>query len=624
MSAITGIFYRNKQKVTPKLIKNMNNMLSHRGPDGSAVWYDGSVALGHQMLWTTPESLHEKLPFEDDDSMLVITADARIDNRDELSKELNIENKEEISDSYFIMKAYSKWGENCPEHLLGDFAFVIWDKNNEKLFCARDHMGVKPFYYYLSEEVFVFGTEIKALFCIHEVPRKLNELKVAHHLIPIFTDREITFYEDIHRLPAAHKFIITNDSNIITDYWKLDPDLEFSANSDEEYYEKFREVFSESVRCRLRSNYEIGFELSGGIDSSSVICTAKKLCDNSLNSFSLIFNKIKKVDESYYIQKVIDTGSINPHFLVGDSISPFKEMEKIFFFQEEPPSTPNSSIIWELYKKMNENDVRIVIGGHDGDCAFYKGENYFRELFVKLNWIKLIKEINGYSKRKEQKVFNIFIEHVIFSIIPKTSEIWSRYKGIRQEKDFSFINDEFEQRFNLKKHFKDIELTPFKEANTSKKTHYYYLTLATHQYIFEMMDKYAGAFGIEPRHPIMDKRLVELCYAVPSEVKFSKGWDRMLARVGLADILPEEVQWRVKKVDFFPIFERNLLLFEKDRLDDLMEGEELNNYIKTEEVKKIYERFKDGNRGADPIDVWKIAILSMWLKYNSNSLSKES
>ena len=130
MSAITGIFCRDGRKVKPELIKKVNDSLSHRGPDGSAIWLNGSVGLGHQMMWTTQESLNEKLPFEE--GGLVITADARIDNRKELSEKLHVKNNEDVSDSYFILKAYEMWGENCPEHLLGDFAFAIWDKNLEK------------------------------------------------------------------------------------------------------------------------------------------------------------------------------------------------------------------------------------------------------------------------------------------------------------------------------------------------------------------------------------------------------------------------------------------------------------------------------------------------------------
>ena len=142
MSGITGIFRRDGQDVDQADINNMNDKISHRGPDGSRIWCEGQVAFGHQMLHTTPESLQEILPFEDKESGLVITADARIDNRKSLSLKLGIEDNKYVSDSYFILKAYEKWGEKCPEKLLGDFTFAIWDENRETLFCARDHMGV--------------------------------------------------------------------------------------------------------------------------------------------------------------------------------------------------------------------------------------------------------------------------------------------------------------------------------------------------------------------------------------------------------------------------------------------------------------------------------------------------
>ena len=167
MSAITGIFYRNGRNVNYDQIKKMNDSISHRGKDGSGVWIEGSVALGHQMLHTTQESLLEKLPFKDETSGMVITADARIDNRTELALVLKLENNEKVPDSTFILKAYQKWGEMCPDKLLGDFAFAIWDPYKKQLFCARDHMGVKPFYYYLSDDALFFATEIKAFFTMN-------------------------------------------------------------------------------------------------------------------------------------------------------------------------------------------------------------------------------------------------------------------------------------------------------------------------------------------------------------------------------------------------------------------------------------------------------------------------
>mgnify|MGYP000875659545 CR=1 FL=1 len=185
MSAITGLFFRDGRLAYSEEIKKMNDLLSHRGPDGSGLWYEGSIALGHQMMHTTPESLYEILPFEHVNSDLVITADARIDNRNELAPLLGLKDVKSVSDSTYILMAYKKWGEKCPDKLLGDFAFAIWDKKNETLFCARDHMGVKPLYYFLSDSVFIFSTEIKALLGFPGVSNKLNELGVAFYLISI-------------------------------------------------------------------------------------------------------------------------------------------------------------------------------------------------------------------------------------------------------------------------------------------------------------------------------------------------------------------------------------------------------------------------------------------------------
>src|SRR5262245_20600165 len=162
--------------------------VAHRGPDASGSWCQGAVGLGHRMLWTTPESLSEKLPLANQAGDLAITADARIDNRDELTAALGLPPHSGVTDSMLILLAYEHWGEHCPEKLLGDFAFAIWDGRKRVLFCARDHFGVKPFYYCHSGRLFAFASEIKALLSLPEVPRRLNEVRVADYLVPIFDD----------------------------------------------------------------------------------------------------------------------------------------------------------------------------------------------------------------------------------------------------------------------------------------------------------------------------------------------------------------------------------------------------------------------------------------------------
>ena len=160
-----GIYFRDSRTADPSHLKFMMKALGHRGPDDRHFWNEGPAGLGHVMLWTTPESLHEKLPLADELSGIVITADARIDNRDDLIVALwgSGEPAKSISDSQIILRAYQKWGEGCPERLVGDFAFCIVDRRRHMVFCARDASGDRPFYYYLSDKVFVFGSEIRAL-----------------------------------------------------------------------------------------------------------------------------------------------------------------------------------------------------------------------------------------------------------------------------------------------------------------------------------------------------------------------------------------------------------------------------------------------------------------------------
>ena len=206
MSGIAGVYYLDGRTVDSADLERMVDILAHRGPDGAAVWCEGSAGLGHRMLHTTPESLHEELPLVSAYGDLALTADARIDNRGELLSALRIDRPhEEVCDSELIIEAYKKWGERCPERLLGDFAFAIWDGRNRRLFCARDHMGVKPFYYYRSYRLFAFASEIKALLCLPDVPHKLNEVQIADYLLDnYYEDKAVTFYEGILRLPPAH------------------------------------------------------------------------------------------------------------------------------------------------------------------------------------------------------------------------------------------------------------------------------------------------------------------------------------------------------------------------------------------------------------------------------------
>ena len=466
MSGITGIFYRNGRTIETEQIQNMNDMISHRGPDGSAIWKDGSTALGHQMLWTTPESLHESLPFEEHG--LTITADARIDNRKELSKTLDIEDIEDISDSYFILKSYEKWGDQCPKHLLGDFVFVIWDKIRKEIFCARDHFGVKPFYYYLSNETFFFASEINALKYHDEVGHDFNNLRIATYLVPLAENREYTFYESINRLPAASTLLINSDEMKKNTYWALDVNKEILMDSDEEYAQKFLEIFTEAIKCRMRSAYSTGSLLSGGLDSSSIACTMHKILqeENSnydLKTFSIIFDDLNICDEKEYIDEVLLLDNLEPYFVKGDKYSPLNEINEVLESIGEPFNVPNLYLHRELYQEAEKKEVRVLLDGFDGDTTVFFEERYALDLAREMQLKKLFSELKFMAKKSNLNLFQMFSISIILPLMSNNMQnlmqkILNLLKidiNLIESGYFDIINNDFIDSTELKKHFKE-------------------------------------------------------------------------------------------------------------------------------------------------------------------------
>src|SRR5579862_1739106 len=298
MSAIAGVVYLDGRPVNGEP-ERMAERLAHRGPDGSGAWTRGSVGLGHRLRHTTPESLSEAQPVVVRSGRLALVADARIDNRAELLEALSVEPRPApISDAELILRAYEAWGDQCPERLLGDFAFAVWDERRQVLFCARDHFGAAPFYYHHAPgRAFIFASEIKALFCCPEVPRRLNEERLSDYLQPMLEDKTATFHQEIHRLAPAHRAVMSRDGIRIEEYWALDPEREIRCSSDAEYAEGFRERFLEAVRCRARSAFPVGSLLSGGLDSSSIACAARMPGMGNgepVHTFSAVFDEVRQ------------------------------------------------------------------------------------------------------------------------------------------------------------------------------------------------------------------------------------------------------------------------------------------------------------------------------------------
>lgn len=634
MSGIMGIYYLNGEPVDRANLGRMVDTLAHRGPDGSAIWSEGAVGFGHRMLWTTPESLLETLPFVNHRGDLAITADARIDNRDELIAALSFCDRpaEKITDSQLILAAYEKWGESCLEHLLGDFAFAIWDRRQQKVFCARDHMGVKPLYYYYSGKIFVFASEIKAILCLPEVPRRLNEIRVADHLIGSIEDKTSTFYQDILRLPAAHSLTIGCQGNQLRSYWSVNLKHELRLCSSQEYIEAFREIFTEAVRCRLRSAFPVGTMLSGGLDSSSIACVARNLLaetgNNRLSTFSAIFPSLvevdPRIDERHYIEAVVAMGEVEAHYVHADRISPLTEREQVSWHLDGACLAPNLYMDWAIFKAAHQQGVRILFSGVDGDTTVSYGHEYLSVLARTGRWQKLTAEARGLSREFYNSAVSprrLVWEYGFKPLVPEfVLQLSDKLRGRTQSlwPQSRLINPAFAQRVGVSKHTESLIASGIQSARTAREEHWYALTSGLMQYSLQTLGELAAAFSLELHYPFGDRRLVEFCLALPPEQKLHQGWTRSIMRRAMAGILPPEVQWRKGKGNLSANFKQRLKDDEQETLEEviLKNPQLIEEYVDVPALRAAYQRYisQPIRREEDAFNVFMAVTLALWLR----------
>jgi asparagine synthase (glutamine-hydrolysing) len=607
----------------------MVDNLAHRGPDGAGAWSEGSVGLGHRMLWTTPQSLREKLPLVKGSRDLIITADARLDNREELIVALGLGGRprEEVADSELILGAYERWDERCPERLLGDFAFAIWDRRRQEVFCARDHMGVKPLYYYRSDRAFVFASEIKAILCVPGVPRRLNEVRVADYLVTAVEDKEITFYQGILRLPPAHSMTVNREGISKRSYWSLDSSREVRFRSDQEYAEAYREVFTEAVSCRLRSAFPVGSHLSGGLDSSSIACVARELLesdgDRQLHTISAIFEDLPQCDERPFIGAVLDQGRLEPHFVKdADLLSPLANLDRVLWHEDEPFVVAHLTMFWSLCRAAHQQGARIFLRGDGGDNTVSYGLTYLRELALMGRWMTMATEIHGlcrHSHFSPCSPWSLLLRYVLRPLAPEPVRRAWRMLRRRNRPPWAVdtvIRLDFARRVGLAERYQTLERAHMSPARTLREEHWLDLTGGEHAAWLEVCERISAAFSIEDRYPFYDRRLLEFCLALPPEQKLNKGWTRVVARRALSGTLPKEVQWRSSKGNLSPAFHRGLLTADRVFLERVI-SEDLQliePYVDVAALRETYHRYRLEPTNAAGFTIWNAVTLAFWLR----------
>jgi asparagine synthase (glutamine-hydrolysing) len=667
MSGILGLIYQDGRPVYDAQLRTMSAAIAHRGPDDRGIWVEDSAGLGHQMLWTTPESLLEKLPRIDPFTQLVITADIRLDNRSELITQLNLgsESSEKLTDSQILLTAYRQWGEACPEYLLGDFAFAIWNPNTQTLFCARDHFGVKPFYFYTHPETFAFASEIKALLALEDIPAKLNEVRFADYATLTLNDPSITSYQNIWRLPPAHALTLhPHQAPQQRQYWQLDPNKEIHHASNEDYAQAYRHHFLEAVRCRMRSAFPVGAHLSGGLDSSSVACTARYLSlqDNGapIHTFSHTYPDVPDSDESTFIDIVLKQNHFIHHNIRGDTLGALTEWEALLGILDEA-LIGSSYFNWIINRAAGENGIRILMSGFDGDSVVGHGLNYLTESAQALQWQTVIQEATQFIERygrvestasgliklhslpmlgklaqsRRWLSFAQAVNQLSSAVQISRKRLWYEYgfkelDGVRQVREwrskqraqynranpFPFANPAFLERLNYAQRQQTLQPTlppPQSEREYQWRT----LTSGLMALSLEVVDLLSTAHKVETRHPFLDKRLVEYCLAIPSCQKLNQGWSRVVMRRGMAGILPSEIQWRGSKGNSTAVFFHGLQTYDRQLLDEVVNKDfnRLADYIDLPYARKYYSAVMDG-KCKEIAALWFVITLALWFRYH--------
>ncbi|MGD9629038.1 MAG: asparagine synthase (glutamine-hydrolyzing) [Pyrinomonadaceae bacterium] len=641
MSAIAAIFRLNGGAVEASSVERVLDRLEHRGIDDKGVWTEGPIGIGHRMRWTTPESHFEKLPFRDPKMGVVITFDGRLDNRKELSEALSISGTPEfqVTDSEYVLRAYQKWGDACLPHLLGDFVFAIWNERERTLFAARDPLGVKHvYYYYQPGRLFALATEIKALFAIRGIPKVLNDECVGDYLVANSEDKENTFYKDIRRLPATHALSVNDRRLNIWEYWKPEG-KELSLKSNGEYQEMFRELFSAAVTSRLRSSYPVGSMLSGGLDSSSIVCVASKFLKDKaeppLHTFSAIFPTIAKtdprIDERRFMRSVIESTGCIAHMVTADEASPFSDIKEILWHTDHPVGAP-MYMDWEIFKSAKAAGVRTVLSGIDGDSTVSHGYEDLANFVLRGQYFRLIRESLALRKnmpRPSHSLKRLVWRNGIKRRLPSwTFAAWRKIRGresnattkspIAFPLHFNSVNREFREAHDLEGRIRRLRAANFPDEISPIEYHWRALTGGHFAEVLENLEKASAAFGVEARFPFFDRRLIEFCISLPPGQRIYRGWTRSIFRHAMDGLVPPDVLWRSDKSNIGASVKVNMLKFGADQLARLVgtDSWRLNKYSDLDARRSAFDAYRKNPLESDDAALFMLTnvYLLNWLE----------
>ncbi len=560
MCGIAGIARMNHQNVPDlhRKLRVMNKLQKHRGPDGEGTWCHPTGAFGFAHVRLSIIDLTSGDQPMTDRAGNWIVFNGEIYNYIELRKVLGEENFITTSDTEVILVAYRKWGESCLDHLRGMFAFAIWDEKNQRLFCARDHFGIKPLYFTVQDETFHFASEIKALLpFVPRIATCIDALK--DYFVFQLCLKEKTLFKDIMELQPGHKLIVSNGSLRVERYWEVYYNLDFD-HTPKYFQEELRRRFEDSVRLHLRSDVPVGAYLSGGADSSIVgVAAAKHYDNNDFKAFHGKFSMGALYDESAYAESVAAMYGMHLYQIEITSQDFVDSIQKVIYHLDYPVAGPGSFPQYHVSKLASQHR-KVVLGGQGGDEIFGGYVRYLVAYFEQC----IQGAINGSLHNGN---FIVTYESIIPNLValqnykPMLRAFWR--DGLFEDLDrryYHLIN----RSQDLSKEITWNELgdySPFesfqsifnggnvgKESYFDKMTHFDFKTLLPA--LLQVEDRMSMAHGLESRVPILDRPIVEFAATMPSNIKFKDGTLKKILIDAMRDLLPDLIFSRKNKMGF--------------------------------------------------------------------------
>jgi len=561
MCGLAGIFATNLNiSDLESTVRNMATRLQHRGPDSEGFYSDRrSLVLGHRRLAIIdPE--HGQQPFITEDKRFIIVFNGAIYNYLELRRELISLGHpiHSYSDTEVIPYAYAEWGVDCLTRFRGMFAFALWDNVSQSLFCARDRVGIKPFYYADSPTQFIFASEIKGILASGMVHSELNQVGLQDYITFQFCLGEETLFSGIKKLEPGHYILIKKQYDTLqythTQYWDIDF-TPVDIKTESEYVNELIALLDDSIRLHLRSDVPLGAHLSGGLDSSAVVCFASQMLEGiTFKTFTGAFSEGKQYDETVYAKLVANHA--NSQYL--ETFIPSKEFSTILpsliYYMDEPAAGPG--LIPQYYvSKLAAEHVKVVLGGQGGDELLMGYARYFIAHLETCLSDAIFNSQSGSSSlqaiapnlsllKNYKPMLRYFFSEGLFD-----NDDARYFRLINRNEDAKglFQPDVFKNQQTFER-FQAIFNRKGLDSMMNKMSYFDLKTSLTS--LLQVEDRTSMAVSIESRVPLLDHKLVEFIANIPSDIKFSQGKTKYLFREAIKNTIPPAIFNRQDKIGF--------------------------------------------------------------------------